>query len=145
MLTPSRRTMVKQLTRGSIISVARQCLKNTAARKSIIKSIGHMIRREVMTLCSESVSSVLSVKSTDAMEKFTWDALIEELQRNAPVFLQILQICTKSSKHRLIDQNAIIGVCCSLLCRYRSQRMNLLQRVISVILYAGHANKQVHW
>lgn len=103
-----------------------------------------MIRKELATLGSENVSSVLCDKSSGAMKTFTWNTLIEELQKHTPVLLEILYLSTKTRKHRSVNQNAIIGICCAILCRYRSQRMSLIQRIVSILLYVGHAGKQVH-
>ena len=41
------------------------------------------------------------------------------------------------------DEDLVVGVYCAILLRGRSQRMSLLQHVISLILYCGHASKQV--
>ena len=45
----------------------------------------------------------------------------------------------KKLKSRIVD---IVSVCCALL-RGRTQRMNLLQRIISIVLYCGHTSKRV--
>ena len=41
-----------------------------------------------------------------------------------------------------IDQ--IISLCASIILRNKSSHMNLFQRIMSVILRAGHASKQVY-
>ena len=131
---------MKQIARGSTLSVAKHTLKDPVMRKTVVKGIGQMIRRELSALCIRAVPSVLS---TGVLESFTWNNLIEELHKDAPVLLEILRVATKSTRHRSFNQNAIIGICSSILCRHRSARMSLIQKVISLILYAGHANKQV--
>ena len=68
--------------------------------------------------------------------------LIKELPQHAPTLLHVLKGCTLT-KHKK-NRNATIGMCAAILLRFRNQKMNLLQRIISLILYAGHSAKMVH-
>ena len=42
-----------------------------------------------------------------------------------------------------MNHDAIIGVLVSIICRHRRPAASLLQRLISLILYSGHASKRV--
>ena len=42
-----------------------------------------------------------------------------------------------------VDDTAVIGMCAAILLRHRNTHMNLVQRIISTLLYSGHAPKQV--
>ena len=41
------------------------------------------------------------------------------------------------------NEEAAVGMCITILIRARNQRMNLVQRLISILLYGSHAQKQV--
>ena len=42
-----------------------------------------------------------------------------------------------------VNDEAVIGICAAILIRHQNPQMNLLQRLISMILYNGHAPKMV--
>ena len=46
-------------------------------------------------------------------------------------------------KTRSVNADLVVAVCCAILLRGRSQRMNLLQRIVSIVLYCGHSSKRV--
>ena len=72
------------------------------------------------------------------------DALItvDGAAEHAPNLVQILSECTKRKKSGK-EQKSVIGVCLSLLCKNHNPKMTLFQRMISLILYAGHSAKKV--
>ena len=41
------------------------------------------------------------------------------------------------------DDDVILCVCAAILLKHRNIHMNKLQRIVSLILYNGHASKQV--
>ena len=51
-------------------------------------------------MCLDSIGSVLRNNSTQEMETFEWATLISELDKHAPVFLQILKSCTLTKKKK---------------------------------------------
>ena len=42
-----------------------------------------------------------------------------------------------------MNDNAVIGMCAAILLCHHNSHMNLVQRIISTLLYSGHAPKQV--
>ena len=89
-------------------------------------------------MCKLDCPSVLRDSSREAMQSFTWDSLVNELQENAPTFLQLLRGCirmkrryvSKRGRSYIVTENAIIGLCAAILLRHRNTRMNLVQRII---------------
>ena len=67
---------------------------------------------------------------------------MEELHANAPVLISILRAATKTRVCRS-NTNAVVGTCTAILLKHRNPKMGLLQKIISLILYSGHASKQV--
>ena len=96
----------------------------------------------IRTQCSDKADSILQSKATKAMEEFCWNDVIGEMKLRAPTLLSLLQSCTRTKKARR-NMNCVIGLIAALLCKHRRPSASLVQRLISVILYSGHASKRV--
>ena len=89
-------------------------------------------------MCSDYTSSLLHSRNLTDLAEFSWDKLIAELSVN-PVFLDILRAAIFTRWPRK-NQNAVIGVCAAV---HRFAKLSLVQKLISLILYAGHSGKKV--
>ena len=89
-------------------------------------------------VCSDATASMLRNDEREQLSSFSWDALIKELSTHAP----ILKECTKTKVKR-INEQAVIGVCAGILLKHRFNRMSLLQKIISIILFNGCSSKAV--
>lgn len=138
-MTPSRKRVGKALARRSKWSTVLELLKDAATKQYIVKKIGILVRRELMQMCSEKVDSILSSQDLKA---FSWKVFLAELSSNAPILLSILQSCTCTRKPRQ-NRDGVIGMCCAILLKFRYQKMCMVQKIISSILYAGNSGKQV--
>ena len=120
------------------------CLQELATRKYPLKHIGVLVRNELKVMCSHNTCSILRSLDIAKLKDFSWDKLLAELKINTPVFLHILQECTRTRKPRP-NQDAVVCVCAAILLKHRFAKMSLLQKVLSLIFYAGHSGKQVCW
>ena len=134
--------MGKAVARKSHQSLAKECLKSPETRKYVLIQLGTILRRELKTMCSDSVGSILQLKFTSDNEPFCWELLLKELTVYAPTVFDILKQCTHTH-HQRENRTSIIGTCAAILLKYRYMNMSALQKTISVILYAGHASKLV--
>ena len=75
------------------------------------------------------------------LKRFKWSSLLEELKQYAPQFLAILSSIIPSKKAK--NQCAVIGMCTAIILKHTCSKMSLMQKIVSTILYAGHASKQV--
>ena len=141
-LTPSRKRMGRFVARGSYVAIAKQCLEDERMRKYIIKKLVNVLQVEMKRLCSNHSDSVLMSKSTDDLCSFSHDKIYTELMQHCPTLLEILEGCT-NRKSPQANRKQVICVCAAILAKYRRPSMSLLQRCISLILYAGHCSKQV--
>ena len=134
--------MAKALARGSYKKLVNQCFKDAEIREWIIKKMGYILKKELKNMCSEKVNSVLKSNLVHTLKNFKWTDLLSELSTHAPVLSNILHSCTKT---RCTKGNklATMGVCASILLKHRNKSMCLVQKIISVILQAGHSGKQV--
>lgn len=102
-----------------------------------------ILQKELSSMCSEKVNSILSGQSPTELKEFTWSKLVNELLESSPVFLSLLQSCTRTRRRRP-NQVAVIGMCAAILLKHRHSKISLVQRILSLILCAGHSGKQVH-
>ena len=97
--------------------------------------------KELKATCSNKANSILKNSEPTTLESFTWTQLLANLSETAPMTVLLLKTLTSSCTK---NPDVVICVCCAILLRARNQRMNLVQRLVSVILHGGHATKQVN-
>ena len=141
-LTPSRKAFGKAIARGSRAKIAQECLKDPITREHVIKNIAATIKSEIVTLCSESVNSILQQDSKNSIMDFSWDNFLNELKAHTPVLFQILQHCTVTKVPRS-NKMFVISMCVAMLCKLRNPRMSLIHKIVALILYSGHSSKAV--
>ena len=124
------------------MKVARECMKDQVIKKHILNLIGNTIRSEIKAMVSDKVNSILRSKEISDLKIFNWNALIKELTIHTPYLFHIFNSITKTITPQ-DNQMAIIGMCIAILLKQRYSRMSLVQKVVSIIMYAGHASKQV--
>ena len=147
-LTHSLKRLGRSVGRRDRASIARQVVADRKLLNKTVPLIGKAMAREMLALRFEDTMLKNSEPST--LEGFSWKKLLDELRETAPVTTSLLTnslTCLRSSRSkkgpRRVNTDAIVGLCCGLLARARSQKLNLVQRLISVLLYGGHASKQV--
>ncbi len=118
--------------------MAAEMLKMPSTQKYVIDKVGILLRKELMGLCSYNNQSVLQIP----LEDFTWKFFIDKLSKYAPILYSLMLSCTHTNKPRH-NRYAIIGVCCSILLKFRHSKVCLFQKLVSLILYAGRSNKMV--
>lgn len=153
-LTRSLKRLGRSVGRCNRGSIARQVVNDDKICQKIVKLLGKKIEREMKTMCKLSTNSVLRRRDP---EGFNLDSVITEMKKCAPNTLSLLRNCLSGhrrseatemrtrgrTKSRIFGVDKVVSVCCAILLRGRSQRMNGLQRIVSMILYCGHASKRV--
>ena len=145
-LTPGRKRIGKKLARWGSLSAVTECLQNSETREQVVTVLGTMVEKELKKLCSKKVNSIQRMASAQALKGFKWSSIVAEARVHAPILLQLLStISSKQSRKNKVDRshNSVIGVLLCVLCKHRNPSMMLFQRVLSLILYAGHSAKQV--
>ena len=143
-VTPTRRRICRPLIRRSYKSFAVNCLQNKSTRAVLVKRIGQELKGEVAAICSDRYNSITRQKTKSAVKDFghTKKCLLDEIQDKAPTLLTLLKHCLSTKKPRK-NTDAEIALIVSIMCKHRRPSACQMQRVISLILYAGHASKQV--
>jgi len=119
-------------------------MKEITTRKYLNASMSRILHSEIRKLCSASAKCVLNTEGSKdfSLPNFTWDRLLEDVAANAPMLLALFQACTRTKKPRS-NRHATIGICIAILLKFRFNKMCLVQKIIGLILYAGHSGKQV--
>ena len=153
-LSRSLKRLGRSVGRCNRKAIARQAVKDKVICSKVVKYLGDKIAREMKNMCAKSTNSILRSKN---FNEFKLSCVITEMESHAPITLSLLRSCltgrkpSKASnqrrkgrtKSRIIEPDRVVGICSAILLRGRSQQMNLLQHIVSTILYCGHASKRV--
>lgn len=103
--------------------------------------LGNFINMEIKHLCSDNFNSIIRENSKAGMEHFSWQSVWLELETCAPLLIIVLKQALKIISTNKKD--IILSMLICMLLKLRNPKMDYLQSMISLILYAGHAGKQV--
>lgn len=141
-MTPSRKAIVKGLVRKQAPTFARTTWSSEKYRTQILRYHSLKLKEEAKTLCSSTGDTcLLRSKLTDSILTIDWEALHRELCDKAPLLMSVLESVTPTKRQPC--KKAALCMCASVLLFAHTKNMSLIQRVISILLYAGHASKQV--
>ena len=141
-LTPNRKHLGKAVARRSKKTIAVQCLKDQDIRKYVLKLIEREVHNEVKALCSNDADSILQQSDPEVLKSFKWNTLMSELVKYTPILKGLLE-STGIPRRNRPNFDAVVCLCIALLARNRNQRMNLVAKILSLIMYAGHSSKEV--
>ncbi len=114
----------------------------------VVKFLGQKITKEMKKICANSSNSILRSRH---FQQFQLSSVILEMKEHAPNTLSLLRSCLAGcrnskatnmsrkgrTKSRVIEPDRVVAISCAILLRGRSQRMNLLQHIVSIILFCG--------
>ena len=135
--TPSRKRAIKRLHRKSYGSTA-SALVNSPTAHSIITKLAIKIKGEMKAVCSRSHDSDLQ-DSLETVTHFDWETVRLEFQQKLPTLMSLLSQVTGQASKR----SPLICLLASMILKSRHQRMGLIQRAVSVMLYGNGTAKQV--
>lgn len=138
-VTPSRKRLVKAVARRSFSSIANNTWSNVKVRPYLMNLFHRELRKEIKTLQS---TSLLLQSEPKHLVSFKWKSFDEELKLKAPMFHSLLfQLTyTRLSRH---NQSAVMCTCAAIILKHRYQKMSLIHKMISCVLYHGHCSKEV--
>uniref|UniRef100_A0A1X7SLS1 ZAD domain-containing protein n=1 Tax=Amphimedon queenslandica TaxID=400682 RepID=A0A1X7SLS1_AMPQE len=138
-LTPERMRKGLALARRSNKVMADECLRSKPTRKHIDNGIVRLIKGDLKRL--SKLNSYFIYKSPEQLKCFSWDKVYSELETVAPTFLSFLLAATHT-KNPKSNRRAVIGICASIILKYRFGRLNIFQKILSIILFSGHCAKK---
>ena len=132
------------MSRKNRSSIARQAVVDDRICQKVVVYLGKKLSKEMKAMCSLKSKSILRRRDVMSLQGFQLEALTKEMECVAPNTLSLLRSCLASRKpSKAKNVKSKVGVCSAILLRGRSQRMNLLQKIVSLMLYSGHASKKV--
>ena len=121
-----------------MVGVTDHCFEDERIKTYTINKVAMTLRDE-LKMCSHSVKSVL--RNSSPMD-FQWGDLLNELDIHAPTLMSILNYATQT-RHERQNRNGVKGISAAILLKFRFDKMSVVQKLVSCILYAGHSGKQV--
>ena len=139
------RHAVKHLATGNTTLAIRDLLRNKETSSKIAVYFAKHIRdTEVKTACSpSSLSSLQHYGKKDAFVHFSWDELYADLKDTVLLLMTFTEQILPPTQ-RLPYRKAICMVA-GMIMRGQSQRMNLIQVLLSIILYGGRTTASVSY
>lgn len=122
------------------MSILKKVTKSQAGKKYSAMLLGKFVNEEIKHLCSDNFNSIIRENSKTGMEHFSWQSVWLELEKHAPLLITVLKPALKIIT---TDKVIILIMLICMLLKSRNPKMDYLQSMISLILYAGHAGKQV--
>ena len=107
------------------------------------------VNSECSRLCQHKPEPSLFRKiPTSKFGEFTWKVLADELRVKAPTLLRVLSTVASRNDHRnkkKVGDAHHPGICmaAAVVLKERNREMNGLQSLVSLTMFATHANKQV--
>lgn len=130
------------LARKSMKKVADQCLFSKKSHNYALRNIGKTVLKEVKSFVAKSNLSLFGSHSMKDLREFEWDRLHQEMLETAPTLSSIFFSATKCRKERS-NRIGVICLCMAIILKYRSNKMNFVQRILSLVLYANKCSKKV--
>lgn len=103
-----------------------------------MKKVGTMLRKEVKVMCKQD--SCFCNKDISALEEFQWSYIVTELKSKAPS----LHVLLDNAIGKLgLEKDVAMVMSSAIIIKSNSERANIVQRLISLLLFTSHAPKQV--
>ena len=135
MNTPTRRHMPKQVYRREYRS-AHRLLQNEMTPNELAFDFAHILMAEIKEMCRLDNKSVFR-DTHSLLHNFSWEVVWAELEAKAPTLLRFYRHMLRGAP------KALICFSISLILKWRSPGMGLVQRVISCVMYGNGSSKQV--
>jgi hypothetical protein len=139
-LTRSLKHLGKSVGRRSRNSIVNQVIKDDRMQKKVVTKVGNLIFKELVKTSLRKSNSLFGKNTPSAVENFKWSDLSHDLKRTMPTFFTIMNACTPSKPE---TKDMIIAVLGGIVIKNHNEKLNFIQRLISVLLYASHCPKMV--
>ena len=143
MLSDEEAKLGRTLAGGHIPSLAKAVLQYSALQEEVFLQFLNLIDEECCKLCEKKDPSPFRKIPVSELSAFQWEQFIDELRLKAPMLLRILQAI--SSRKQNSGSLHYPGICMAsaVLLKERNREICGIQSLISLLLYATHAEKQV--
>lgn len=132
----------KSIARGNWKSVLSRSMKDDRKRRFILKCVGRVLKYEVRQLCSDKCEYILLSQN---VEDFNWSIVVQNAERMSPCLLYLIRQCLPYNDNGGTSNLRISGLIIAILLKQQRERASLFQKVLSLILFAGHCTKSVSY
>ena len=109
---------------------------NAYSRASVTLRLSGTVCKELSDICSTKIPSMMR-DTNKAVKRFSWETILREFESKLPTLVALVKLVLPHVS--ITNLCLVIGV----IVKCRSPHMALIQRAVSVMLYANGANKQV--
>jgi len=131
--TPKRRAVIKQVYRREY-DRAHKLIQSEMTPEESARNFAQLLMKEIKSMCH--LDSVFH-NTTSLLHNFTWEAVWDELSSKAPTLLRFYRYMFRGASKPLIC------FAISMILKWRSDGMGLVQRVVSCLMYGNGSSKQV--
>ena len=145
MLNDEEAKLGRALAGGHIPSVAKAVVQNSVLREEVFLQLLNLVDEECRTLCQKNDPSRFRRIPVAELGSFQWEQFIDELRSKAPTLLCILYAISSRKHNSESIQQHHRGICmaAAAMLKERNREMCGIPSLISLLLYATHAEKQV--
>ena len=141
--TAQKRHAIKHVTKGQLSLAVEDIMSSEVGLQATTTGLANMIyKKEIAYLSSEQCSISLAFsRNLSTLASFSWMKLWDDLKRAVPslsIFLQTV-MPSKAEEHNIPAWCTIIGM----IAKHKNNKLNMLQQILSILLYAGHTTMQV--
>ena len=138
----STKKLGKSIVRGNKKIILKRVTHDKDGKKNAAVLLGKYISEELKCICSDNLNSILRENSKASMEYFSWQSIWLELEKHAVLLTTLLKHALKLSNTNKKDN--VLSMLISMMLKSRNPKVDQIQSMVSLILYAGHAGKQVY-
>ena len=135
MTTPTRRAVIKQVYRREYGRATKLLPKEMTPEESA-SNFASLLMAEIKDMCH--LDSIFQ-NTSSAIHNFSWEIVWSELQAKAPTLLRFYRHMFRGAS------KSLICFAISLVLKWRSDSMGLVQQVISCLMYGNGCSKQVFY
>ena len=92
-LSGSLKRLGKSVGRKNRIAIAQQAFKDKLIHTKLVPLFGHLLSKELKSVCVIKVSSVLCSGDFKGLQNFSVKSVLDEMKKHAPTVLAFLQSC----------------------------------------------------
>ena len=116
-------------------------MKHPQLKKQVCSELGRAFCAELKQATAQDSNSLIKKTDMDTISTFNWETLQDDLKQHCRQLLQFLHLFVPHNKRKRVG--GVMSLIVAMLARLTNQRARLVQTVVSLILLAGHATKQV--
>lgn len=138
--TPVRKQAVKRIVRRRYTAFASSVVRSDVTCNQILTEIARKVKQEMKNFSSDATASLLT-DTYEALKCFSWETVHLEMRRSIPTLMSLLSAIVPCSDQK----EPLLCMLAAQLLKSRHQRMSLVQRAVSLMLYGSGTRKQVSY